>query len=389
MNTLIISEDLRRISDVGKALTALDSNSHVQSYEGRLNGHTALPAKGETDLLVLDCTKDPEGQFQQLERLTPLYPRMKTVLVLEEKSPELLMRAMRLGVSEILTPPVQREDVHAAIHRIERRFHSVEHSQGKVAAFISCKGGSGATFLATNVAYALAANEGRRVLLVDLNLQFGDAALFISDRRPPATLSEIARDIERLDDSLIDSAMIKVLPDFGVIAAPDDPAHSSEIRPAQVEALVRFARARFDHVILDIGRSLDAVSIQALDMADEIYPIFQLTLPFIRDGKRLMSLFSSLNYPREKIRPIVNRFERKNDLSIDDLERAISSKVFATIPNHYETVAASVNQGIPLLKMYRSSPVARSLGVLAKGMIVEPESRSRSWLGRLFAKSSN
>ncbi len=79
---------------------------------------------------------------------------------------------------------------------------------GKIIAFVSCKGGSGATFLAANLAYALA-QENQRVALFDLNLQFGDAALFVSDQKPAATLSHVAQQIHRLDASFLAASMVQ------------------------------------------------------------------------------------------------------------------------------------------------------------------------------------
>ena len=389
MNALIVSPDSRQIAALTSALSGSDAGLFVQAFEGTLDGQVVLPAKGNIDLLLLDCTSHSTPQFQGLERLAPLYPGMNTILIADQDSPKLLMQAMRLGVREIVAPPVQRDELLKAVRRLTQQQRSASNLHGKVAALISCKGGSGATFLATNLGYALASNEGKRVLLIDLNLQFGDAALFISDRRPPATLADIVRDIDRLDESLLQSAMITVLPNFGVIAAPEDPALAGEIKPQPIETLIRFARTHFDFVLLDVGRSLDAVSIQALDMADLIYPVFQLTLPFIRDGKRLLGLFSSLNYPREKVCPIVNRYEKSNELSIEDLERAIATKVYGTVPNHYESVAASVNQGVPIQKLYRNSPVTRSLQQLAKQMVESRADEKRGWLGRLFARPAS
>lgn len=387
MNALIVSTDPRRVAELAKTLGATDVVQSVQSYQGALNGHAVLPAKGEIDTLLLDCSDAPSNRLDEIERLAPLYPRLQCVIMLDDKSPELLLRALRLGVREVVPSQASPGELTGALQRIAQRATGSERPQGKVLAFISCKGGSGATFIATNLGYAIAESKKLKVLLIDLNLQFGDAALFISDRRAPTTLADIARDIGRLDLALIESAMIPVLPNYGVIAAPEDPALAADVRPAQVETLIRFARANFDYVLVDVGRSLDAVSVKALDVADYIFPVFQLTLPFIRDGKRLLGLFNSLNYSKEKIRPIVNRYARNNDLSVEDLERAISMRVFGTVPNHYEAVAASVNQGVPIQKLHRASPVAKSLAQLADSLVSQAPAPQSGWLGRLFSRS--
>src|SRR5690606_34396146 len=101
------------------------------------------------------------------------------------------------------------------VRRIEQARHGTPTTHARILAFVSCKGGSGSTFLATNLAYALAALENKRVLLIDLNLQFGDASLFVSDRRPTVTIGDLAREINRVDQGFLQGSLIDVLPNFG------------------------------------------------------------------------------------------------------------------------------------------------------------------------------
>ena len=131
------------------------------------------------------------------------------------------MKAMRAGVREVVPMASPPDVLQAALARVKQmRDVTASASECKVYAILSCKGGSGATFLATNLAYAMAAAQGKRVALIDLNLQFGDAALYVSDQRAPSNIAEVAPQIHRLDESLLHSAMLQVLPNFSVLAAP-------------------------------------------------------------------------------------------------------------------------------------------------------------------------
>lgn len=388
MKVLVVSEDRRNLEDIKNVLSRVDLINELALHQGSLDGLTTLPAKGEVDVLMLDCRQRGTALLADVERLAPFYPGLNTILVIEYEAPELLLRALRLGVREVLKAPLDDGEVSAAFHRIVQKRTEKQKGDGRVLAFMSCKGGSGASFLATNLGYTLASRSGERVLLIDLNLQFGDAVLYVSDRRPSISLIDVVCNIQHVDMALIKSATIDVLPNFGVIAAPEDPSQSVDVRPSHIESLVRFARANFDYVLLDVGRSLDTCTIQALDLADQVYPVLQLTLPFLRDAKRLFGVFRSLDYGAAKVRPVINRVERSaGELSEADAEKLLSCKVFMSIPNHYKSVTASVNQGVPIEKLDAGSPVAQSLREFADQISGRPAQGGKGLFSRLFARS--
>jgi pilus assembly protein CpaE len=118
-----------------------------------------------------------------------------------------------------------------------------------------------------------------------------------------------------------------------------------------------------------------------------IFPILQTTLPYIRDGKRLLSVFRSLDYPKEKIHLIVNRHEKGGDIKLRDLETAFGMGMYRTVPNHYEAAAASVNQGVPIVKLAKGSPVSKSLMEFARTLAGQKEEVSQGWLSRVLQRA--
>lgn len=337
--------------------------------------------------LVLVETTTPQD-FLALEALANAHPEIDYVLVGNELSPEFLLRAMRAGVREVLPAPTTPDAVLASLRRLLRKHApaaAVPAAHGEVIALVSCKGGSGATFVAANLAHLLAAGGRRRVALIDMNLQFGDAALFVSSETPASNVADVARNIERLDADLLRASMAEVAPGLWVLAAPDDPAHAADVTPQHVRQIVELAREMFDFVIIDAGRSLSAVTLQALDLADRVYAVLQLTLPFIRDGKRLRNVFRSLDYPARKIHWIVNRHQKDNQFSIEDLKRTLEIDQVVCLPNHYEAVASAVNQGVPVERIAPNSTIARSLRELTESIAPVAAGKSRSgWLTGLF-----
>lgn len=371
-------------TDVLRVEPAFEVTSIVHS----LRDASAILSGSIPDLVLVETTTSSE--FETLELLANAHPEIDFVLVLDNPSPDLLLRAMRAGVREVLPSPAAPEAVLPALRRQLRKRGPATHHPNtshhcEVLSLVSCKGGSGATFIAANLAHLLSAGGLRQVALIDMNLQFGDAALFVSSETPVSNVAEVARNIGRLDPDLLRSSMGQVAPGLWVLAAPDDPAQATDVTPQHVRQIIEMAREMFDFVIIDVGRSLTSVTLQALDLSDRVYAVLQLTLPFIRDGKRLRNVFRSLDYPSQKIQWIVNRHQKGNQFTIDDLKKTLMIDRVITLPNHYEAVAASVNQGVPVAKIDPNSTIARSLRELAENIAPPPLNQARAgWLSGLF-----
>ena len=382
LKVAIVGPNAQRLAACAQALRDGPGPLAVETIIGGPEQLLTALGRLTPDILVIDAATHGTATLGQIERAERLYPELRVVLVAEDHSAEFLMAAMRVGVREVLPEAVTAAALVAAVQRVAGKWTQPHGHEGRVIAFMSCKGGgSGATFLATNIAYALA-EMGKRVILIDLNLQWGDAALFISDKKPASTLADVAAQIERVDAVFLAASLTYVLPNLGVLAAPEDPAHALEIRPEHIDVLLRLARANYDCVLLDAGRTLDAVTVRALDYADLIFPVLQVSVPFIRDGKRLLDAFRTLDYPPEKIRLIVNRHERGGSIPLEQLEKTIGVTAYRTFPNDYDAVSDSINQGVPATKLARHSAIARSLREFAESLTTAPVERKKGWFGR-------
>jgi pilus assembly protein CpaE len=388
MRTLIISRDSllhAEIAAQGSArLPALQLTGSRQGLRVAVDRvlHEA------PELVIFDASDVEPGEAELVDRLARHYPDASFILLTREPQQELLIRAMRAGMREVLPLPLVHRAFHEAMDRIEIEAGITRTRDGKVLAFIACKGGSGATFLSTNLGHALAALGEKKTLLIDLHGQFGDAALYVSDQKPAMTLSDVCSQIERMDGAFLESCLVHVAPNYGILPAADDPNHTVEMKPEHIETILRVARQHFDYILLDVGRQIDAISLRALDTADAIYPVLQLALPDIRDGRRLLDIFRSLGYPSERTRLIVNRYEKGGKLRLADLEQALGAPVLHTIPNDYIAATDSVNQGVPVLETSRHSAIARSLADLVEVLTDCRVPESKGLLGRLFGRNS-
>lgn len=375
MKIAIIAQDQHCLKDIQKHLADINTPHPLVAMVGGAQQIPAMIEQQHPDLLLLEGIPLNPAEQQILSLVTSRFPDLGIIMVCPSRSQDFLIEAMRIGVREIVPTPIDSQVLINAVERFQQRMALAKTPlhDGKVLAFIPCKGGSGATFLASNIAYTLAALENKRVILFDFNLQFGDASLFVHDGAPTMSIADVARQIQRLDGSFLSSSLIQVLPNFGVLPAPEEPDKAAEIKPEHIQPLMQVARKHYDFVILDVGRSFDAISIHCLDQADLIFPVLQQTLPFIRDAKRVINTFNSLGYAEDKIRLIVNRFGKKDDITLADVNNTLKLEVFKAIPNDYSVVAESVNQGIPVTKLARRSAVAKSLQEMAHELVKSNE----------------
>lgn len=388
LKVAVLSRNPETLKNLSDFLATDDSSIQLQFWPAEATHLAAMVEQEQPGVLLFEAQGGREDELQGMERIMARHPDMAVILICAQHQPEFLLSAMRMGVREVLPMPVTGPALQQAIGRIRERisWHSAPKNPGQVLAFLPCKGGSGSTFLAANLAYAIAA-EKKRVCLIDLNLHFGDAALHVSEHAPSATVVDMVAQIQRLDGALLESSMLRITPYFSLLAAPDSPENAVDVRPESIERLIAVARGCYDFVLLDVSRTLDANAIKALDQADAIYLVLQLTLPFIRDAGRLLQIFASLGYPKEKARVLVNRFHKDGEIGLRDVEHTLGLKITRTIPNSFGAVAESINHGRPIIDLAPRDPVAKALRELA-GDLVQVEQRSSGWLQRLLGNAA-
>ena len=380
MKIAIISPNESHLQEMGRLLE-LNRHSVVLASGGKAKMRS-MAEQDAPDLMLVDGLCCELADLTLVEYVTVHHPATAVILLCPTQTPEFLIHSMRVGVREVLPSPAAPEALEAAVNRVAAKLQgSSQRQSGKLLAFLACKGGSGTTFIATNLGYHLA--ESRSVLLIDLNLQFGDALSFVSEGPAALTIADVARDINRLDASFLAATAVKVAPNYSVLAAPEALTQAMSIKPEHIDAIIKLALLHYDFVLLDMPRILDTLALKALDRADRIYPVLQASVPGIQNAKKLLTVFRSLGYPAGKTELIINRFEKGGDIGLTEIVQSLGGTVVRTVPNSYKEVNASINQGRALVESSRTNAVAKSLAELAATLIPQVEAE-RGFLGRLF-----
>lgn len=384
MKVLVISENNKLLDAVASFASLKEKDISMQTSRSTLLNATQRIANEMPDVVVLEMDGALGNQvFELVERFKTQYRNMVFMMMSKDTSTELLLRAMRSGISEIIALPLTEQSMLKVLDRQQTKFTTKASHASKVLSFISCKGGSGNTFIATNIAYIIANGFNKKTLLIDANTYFGDASMYITNINPSMTLADVCKQMERFDYAFLASSLLTVSPNLSVLAAAENPADSSEILPEHLEKIIRVARNYYDYIILDLGRQVDALTVKALDLSDTVYPVLQLVLPYVRDAKHMLDLFKSLGYSSEKIKPIVNRYIKSSKLKLTDISGIVNPQTVITLPNDYDAVTDSVNQGVSVYHAYRSKPITKSLIHLSES-ITEKQLEEKTLFTKLF-----
>jgi pilus assembly protein CpaE len=364
MKIVIVSEDRTFLKHAASVLAG--TGHDITTTPGDATELRALAKTLTPDLLLVDGRNKDELDLSQVDRTTLQFPGVAIVLLSTVSSPAFLINAMRAGVREVL-PSVHPGELLAAVARAAAKLSASQAAtHGRIHAFIGTSGGSGTTFLVTNFGYQLA--QSHKVLLVDLNLQFGDALSFLQDGKATKTIADLARDIKRLDAPLLQASTIKITPTFSLLAAPEEPGQAADVRPEHVDAILKLAVTEYDFVLLDMPRVVDVMLMNALDQASSIFLVLQASVPHLRNADKLLSVFRSLEYPKDKIEVLLNRYDKRSDITVDRIKRTLGPHEIHLIANGWRQVSTAINQGVPLVQLERKHGVIRNLSALGDTM---------------------
>lgn len=394
INILVASDDTARlmriarlVSDAGRYRVTRAAGRPSQ-IEHRTDGLDSF------DILLIDSGQIDAAELAALERICRQHPGLTGILVSADASPQMLLDAMRAGARDVLQWPIDTAALARALERAAAQSTRRDGDDTRIISFTSCKGGAGTSFVASNVAYEISEQFKRRVLLIDLNQQYADAAFLVSDETPPSTLPQLCAQIERIDGAFLDASVAHVTPTFHVLAGAGDPVKAAEMREDALEWILGVAAPRYDFVIFDIGVSISALSMVALDRSDQIQLVLQPAMPHVRAGRRMLEILVSLGYSSDQLRLVVNRMTRAGERTRTALEEVLGLHASTTIPEDADTVREAIDQGYPVSRLARTAGVARAVHACAK-QIVEGDVRtqpdaasSEPLMSRLFGRKA-
>ena len=352
----------------------------------RIAGFRDMPALQQSPalatarlLLVSLCTPSSE-QLAMLERLLDSHAQLHCLLLCDPLPPTPLLAAMRAGISSVLFWPLNPADLQQELDRLARKgAPQTSPQEGLLMAFISAKGGAGTTFIACNLANAL--SRHRRVLLLDLNRQFSDADLYLGECQASNTVCDLFSRADRLDAGLFKVCVHSINPALDLLVGPGDPIRGAALAAEHLPTILRLARTQYPCVVVELGQSIDALTIAVLDQAQQIFTVLRQDLLHLYAGKRLLAILHELGYHRDQLQLLINRFDKKSPISLKAVRETLDSVPCRTLADEPVAAKRSLSEGRLLQQVAPRCRLQRELEVLAASFNPPPAvpAKARHW----------
>jgi len=288
------------------------------------------------------------------------------IVVSTDRTPLLLERAFANNCVDVVlvdpsAPAVAAESVAFATRKA---VVAARNSGGRLADVItvfSPKGGTGKTVTTTNVAAALARTR-KRVLLLDLDVQFGDVAIMLG-LEPERTLHDALSAPGELDAQKLAGFTLRHASGIEVLAAPGRPEEAELLTEDKVSRLLEIAVATYDAVVVDTSPYFHGPMLSALDYTDTLLLLSGPDMPTLKNLRLVRETLDQLSFPRDRIRVVLNRAGEREGIGAAELAAADMAVTYE-LP-HDSAVSAGVNRGVPAVIGDEKSPFARAVTAMA------------------------
>lgn len=327
----------------------------------------AHPAHADVVLVAAPEAAVPRAEIEAVRAATA----MPVLVVAADPSEALLDAAESLGVADVVPLPQTAAAVVFAARKLARSARPARSadSDGKPARVItvfSPKGGTGKTTTSCNLA-ASAAAAGRRVLLLDLDLQFGDTAIMLG-LEPRKTLLDLVSDAGVMDAQKLAGYVSGTAIGVDVLPAPLRPEDAERVGEDRVAQLLDVARHVYDVIVVDTSPYFHGPMLTTLDRTDQLVLVAGPDVPTLKNLRLTLHTLELLGFAREKTRVVLNRADSRIGLKAGEVGAVLGQAIDYTLPND-PAVPATVNRGLPAVVGQKRCPYAQAFAVFAAGVL--------------------
>ncbi|HZD53167.1 MAG TPA: AAA family ATPase [Woeseiaceae bacterium] len=339
-----------------------DHRQFEVSVHTTTNGHAdpLHDVRTRPDLLILHHVPG----YGELEHMATLSPNQRIRLLVfgPAGDAEAMRLAMRAGACDYLPEPLSEADLLHGLELVCEELSRHSDRTGNLLTLLNSKGGSGASFIATNLACALGQDGSRRTTLVDLDLQFGGVARYL-DLSPERGLLEALESIDDMDEVSADAYTTAHKSGVKVLAASGKRLiEQSRVASERIDMLLQLFLQNSDYVVADLPCHIDTFASTVLERSDRILLVVQQSLAHVNCAARLLQIMhDEFALRRERVEIVVNRFTKNAVIELPDIRKTLRVENLHVIPNQYKLVSDSIDTGNPVVQSAKGAAVAKAL----------------------------
>jgi pilus assembly protein CpaE len=312
------------------------------------------------------------------------YTRAPVILVASLESSALLEAALEADVADVLLLPQLPENVVFALKKVSHsgRRAAASGSRGRIVTVFSPKGGTGKTVMTTNLASSLAKHHGKRALLLDLDLQFGDAAIMLG-LEPEKTIHDFVTAPGELDQDKLAGYITRHPSGLDILPAPLRPEDAELVTEAKLAKLLEVAREGYDVIVVDTSPFFHGPMLATLDRTDELLLLCSLDVPTLKNVRLALQTLELLSFPQERIKVVLRKTHTKVGMKPGEVEAALERRVSFEVPSD-GAVPLTVNRGNPIVLAEPRNDFSKAVRDMAKQLAAgaRPKAKERR---RVFA----
>jgi pilus assembly protein CpaE len=380
----VVSKDLKSSNDLQACLRQTSLVDTVQQWTP---SPELYPASGEPvpDVMLVDFSGDTQPYLEFASHVRRLFPAIHIIGCSNVgPSPELLLTAMRAGIRDFLSKPVELAVLKDALVRLGPG-DSAKYTRplGKLIAVVGTKGGVGTSTVAVNLAVQVSRME-KKVILLDFGRPLGDDCLLL-DLHPRFCVRDAAENLDRLDAHFFARLVTHHKCGLDVLAGTSHPDEWQHLTVSALARVVTAAQSQYDFVIIDFGSFYSSEWKPVLGGA-EVLLVAEANVSGLSKLERHVTALSSLGVQSFQIRIVINRWHRRDDEAIKTVEKKLGHPIFARLPNDYRQVSEASSLGMPLLKNH-GDPLGTRLRELACEVadVMPPAEMANGGFARFFS----
>ncbi len=323
----------------------------------------------DCDAIIIYSEQFADAESNFVEKINRTVKDKALILITGNYDVNVLTKAMECGITKAISKDDNEDSIYRSIvGEIEKEnIATIDDSEesedgfvgtknGKTISVFGTKGGTGKSTVSVNLATALQ-EKGKDVVLIDLDLQFGDVGIFMNVPRFE-TISDLVKE-GSFSRSSIKRYLYKHNTGVSILCAPASPELAEIVKPEHISMIADVLKKEFDYIIFDMSPTIDEFVLHALDISDSIYFVTNPEISTLKNTKVCLDVLKTLGH-FDKVKMVLNK-DGESYIKRKDMESTLNKDMDLVIPRDSKSAISAINRGIPLVDVAPRSKASKAI----------------------------